>query len=244
MEVLTQFWEQLQVAHWDFGAIWESILGTYYAMTSTATHIAQMEVINGFLAGLPAFALPLVLLVLSLVEAFAGKRLLGLQKFALCFVLGFEYGVLYVAPLLDGIVYIDHWIAGLVIAIVAALLCKLCYFLAYVGIVGYAVYFIAYTGTYLPEQLATFAKDNMVYSLVAAGVAVLLVLLLRKWIEMAGTAALGAWGVFKCADLLVGFNNIEAIAQNYDMIMYVTMAVIGLVGFIVQIKTRKRRYSF
>ena len=61
---------------------------------------------------------------------------------------------------------------------------------------------------------------------------------------MAGTAALGAWGVFKSVDLLVGFANIEAIAQNYDMIMYVAMAVIGLIGFVVQVKTRKRRYSF
>lgn len=244
MEILLEFWENLKVAHWDFAAIWEAIVGTYYAMINTPTHIAQMEVVNGFLAGLPAFTLPLAFLLLSLVETFAGKRLIGFQKFVLCFVLGFEYGVLYVSNLLDSIVVIDHWIAGLVIGIIAALLSKLVYFLAYVGVIGYAVYFIAYTGNYIPAEISAFTVNNMVYALVAAGVVVVLALILRKWIEMIGTAALGAWGVFKCVDWLVGFNSIEAIAQNYDMIMYIAVAVIGLIGLVVQFKTRKRKYSF
>ena len=244
MDILLEFWENLKIAHWDFGAIWESIVGTYYAMIETPTHVAQMEVVNGFLANLPAFTLPLVILLLSLVETFAGKRLLGFQKFALCFVLGFEYGVLYVSTLLDSVVVIDHWIAGLVVGILAALLSKLVYFLAYVGVIGYSVYFIAYTGTFLPPEVSGFTVGNMVNSLVAAAVVVVLALLLRKWIEMIGTSALGAWGVFKCVEWLVDFNTIEAIAQNYDMIMYITMGVLGLIGLIVQIKTRKRRYSF
>lgn len=244
MEILLEFWENLKVAHWDFAAIWEAIVGTYYAMINTATHISQMEVVNGFLAGFPTFTLPLAFLVLALIETFVGKRILGFQKFVVCFILGFEYGVLYVSNLLDSIVVIDHWIAGLVIGIIAALLSKLIYFLAYVGAIGYAVYFIAYTGTYLPAEISAFTVDNMVYSLVAAGAVVLLALILRKWIEMVGTSALGAWAVFKSVDMLVNFNSIEAIAQNYDMIMYIAVAVIGLIGLVVQFKTRKRKYSF
>jgi len=183
-------------------------------------------------------------LVLALIECFAGKRLLGFQKFVACFILGFEYGVLYVSPMLDDVVAIDHWIAGLVIGLVAALLSKLIYFLAYVGIVGYAVYFIAYTGTYLPAEVAAFVQGNQLYSLIVALVAVVIVLLLRKWIEMLGTSALGAWGVFKCAEMLVDFSTVDFIAQNYDTVMYATVAVLGLIGLIVQIKTRKRKYSF
>lgn len=239
VEIVTGFFESVINAEFDFAAIWESILGVWAALTASPAYIEIKAFIDGLLSNVPAMAVTGVLLVLSLIQVFFGKKLLGFQKFIACFAVGFAYGVVFLAPFVDTVFQMPHWISGVVVGAIAALLCKLVYFLLYIGAAAYSVYFIAFSGTILPEVTA-FTKDNMIYALIAAVVAVVLVLVLRKWIEMLGTSTLGAWCTFLCVDALAGLSTMEALASSYDIVKWVAIGVIALIGFIVQVKTRRR----
>ena len=190
-----------------------------------------------------AWILPAILAVLSLVQVFAGKKLLGLQKVIACFVVGFACGAIFVTPIIDGLIEglgfkIDAWIVGIVVGIVAALISKLVYFLAYVIVAGYGTYVLCMTDV-LPAEITAYTK-NMIVAIVAAVVVLVLALLLRKWIEMLGTACLGGWTLYLCfVSILSAFD--LALGAGYEMWWEIGfIAVAGLIGFIVQAKTRRR----
>ncbi len=240
LESIQGFFASVIGAEFDFAAIWESIVGVYWAFIASPTYIEIETFVSGLLLNVPAIAVTGALLVLSLIQLFAGKKLLGFQKFVACFAVGFAYGIVFLAPFVDTVIVLPHWISGVVVGAIAALLCKPVYFLTYVGAAAYAMYFVCYTGAVLPE-LTAFTCENKIYSLVAAAVAVLLVLIFRKWIEMIGTSALGAWCTYLCVDTLVGgFANIEALASSIELVKWIAIGVVALVGFIVQVKTRRR----
>jgi len=183
-----------------------------------------------------AWILPAILIALSLVQVFAGKKLLGIQKFVACFVVGYALGAVLLTPVIAELFAIADWIVGLVVGVIAALLCKPIYFLSYVVAAGYGVYALCMSDV-LPEAIASFT-NNWIVALVAAVVAIVLVLILRKWIEMLGTAALGAWTLYL---------SVEALLLTFDLSFdsayelwwkFGTLAVAGILGFIVQVKTR------
>ena len=240
LETIQAFFQSVINAEFDFAAIWESIFGVWAALTASPTYIEIESFVSGLLTSVPGIAVTGVLLVLSLIQVFAGKKLLGFQKFVACFAVGFVYGVVFLAPFIETIVVIPHWVSGVVVGAIAALLCKPVYFLTYVGAAAYSMYFVCYSGEILPE-LTVYTAGNMIYCLIAAAVAVVLVLLLRKWIEMLGTSMLGAWCAYLCIDTLAGgLVNIEALAPHIEIVKWVIIGVIALVGFIVQVKTRRK----
>ena len=241
LETIQSFFASVINAQFDFAQIWESIVGTYYAVICSPTYIEIEAFVKELLVNVPGVAVTAALLVLSLIQLFAGKKLLNFQKFVACFVLGFAYGVVFLAPLVETVVPLPyHWISGVVVGVIAALLCKPVYFVGYVGAAAYAAYFVCFSASVLPE-LTAYTQGNMVYSLVAAAVAVVLVLIFRKWIEMIGTSVLGAWCTYLCVDTLAGgLANIEALAPSIDIVMWASIAVVALIGFIVQVKTRRR----
>ena len=183
-----------------------------------------------------AWILPAILMVLSLVQVFAGKKLLGLQKFLGCFVVGYALGALLLTPVVAEWFTVADWIVGLVIGVIAALLCKPIYFLSYVVAAGYSVYALC-MGDVLPEAVSSFT-NNWIVALVAAVVAVVLALIFRKWIEMLGTAALGAWTLFLSAEALLASLGWMIGAEYALWAELGTLVVAGLLGFIVQVKTR------
>lgn len=183
-----------------------------------------------------AWILPAILIALSLVQVFAGKKLLGLQKFLACFVVGYALGAVLLTPVIAEFVQIADWIVGLVVGVVAALLCKPIYFLSYVAVAGYGVYALCMSDV-LPEAVASFT-NNWIVALVAAVVAVVVALLLRKWIEMLGTAALGAWTLFLSVQALLASLSIWFAAEYVIWWELGTLAVGAILGFIVQVKTR------
>jgi len=183
--------------------------------------------------------MPYIMLVLYAIVAFAGKRIIGCLKLGSAFVVGYITGVYYLAPL-PIFTTVPSWILGLVVGVVAALLCKLLYTLSYIWVVGYGTYLVAYLGIFLPEVFG-FAIGNALSSLIVADVVLVLSLIFKKWIEMAGTANLGAWGIAATIKLQIWpytalpmFVGIEWVA---DLIL---IALVALIGFTVQVKTRKR----
>ena len=189
------------------------------------------------LATVPAIAIVGVLLVLSLIEVFAGKKLFGLQKFIAFFAVGFVAGVCFVAPLVHSF-FANALIVGLVVGVIAALLYRPIYFLGYVGGIGFVTYYVLYNALVLPAAITVYTKGQLVVSIVAAVVVVVIALLLRKWLETLALAGIGACGIWYSISLALTVCQIVLPYQNY--IMLAVVGIFTLVGFVVQVKTRKR----
>lgn len=200
------------------GLLLEGDIRTYY------------EQVIGFI---PAYYL-YVLLAFSVLMAFFGKKLLGVQKFLACFALGFAAGEMYIAPLItDFGIAIPAWISGVVIGLIAALLCKFIYWLAVVLAAGYSLYFLLYT-----DMLFALPEPKQIIAAVAALVAVILVLVFLKFFERLGTAVLGG---YLSAVLLMKAVDFSFLPFDVSITKWVLLGVIALLGFIVQTATRSRR---
>lgn len=221
------------VANGEFGS---AAIGEFWSTFAASSIYVEIESLVTSL--LPAIAIVGVLLALSLVQLFVGKKLIGFQKFLAFFAIGFACGVMFLAPVVDTIMVLPPWISGLVVGLVAALLCKPLYFLSYIFTAGYSVFAICFVGEFLPEVTA-FTQGNLIYSLVAGGVALILALILRKWVETLLSAFLGAWCTFQCVDALVGGLE-NMLADSTELVMWIAVGVLTLIGFIVQVKTRRR----
>lgn len=200
-----------------------------------------VDLVKEYVYLLPAVAITGILLALSLIEVFAGKKLFGLQKFIGFFGLGLVAGIHFVSPIINTYVTLSPYIIGLVVGVVAALLYRPLYFVCYAGGIGFITYYVLVKGLYLPEMITAYTKEQMIISLAAAVVVVVIALLLRKWIEMLGLSALGACGVFYCiTKLMAQLANVGFAEAVYVYFQIGIIAVVTLIGFIVQVKTRKR----
>lgn len=229
-------------AEYDFSAIGDWVKSIFDHVAASATISDIWAAVTAFFSVVPAVLVSSLFLVLSLVEVFFGKRLLGLQKFLGCFAVGFAVSAAYLPDVLPESIAVSPLIVGLVVGIVAALLCKLVYNLAYIAAVGLGVYVMCMGGYVLPEAVSGFTKGNMMISLVVVVVAVIVALILRKLIEMAGTATLGGFLAWLCIEDIVyelGFTPTEHSAAVFKLAVIIVLAVLGL---LVQFKTRKRKW--
>lgn len=200
--------------------------------------VSIKELVTGYVDMVPVIALAAIVIVLGLIETFAGKKLFGLQKFVLFFAVGLVAGIVFVAPLVSNFAALDARIVGIVVGVVAAILYRPLYFLCYAGGIGFATYYILMNGLLLPEAVTGFTKGNLVISIVAAVVVVVIALLLRKWLETLALAGVGAYAIFYGINMLVKYF-VEGM-QLTSLVMYVVVGVFTLVGFIVQVATRKK----
>jgi hypothetical protein len=178
-------------------------------------------------------------MVLALILAFFGKRIYGLLKFLAGFAGGFVVGTAVLAPMVSFIPENWRFAVGIVVGLVVALLVKVLYYVVVIVGVGYAAYFCAFSATYIPAVF-NFTKGNALYSAIVAGVAIILVLLLLKWLEMLGTAALGGYGFALSLANVYNICTISFLSNMGDIPHFVVMGIVALVGFIIQVKTRKR----
>ena len=185
---------------------------------------------------------PAVLLVLSLVQAFFGRKLLGFQKFVGFFALGYLAGASMLHGLLVDVgIGIPDWIIGIVAGIVLALLSQFLYIVLYIVISGYAMYMMTMGGQVLPEGITVMTVDNMVLSLVIVAVVVLLMLIFRKWVEMIGTSVLGGYlTAISLEGVLLSLTG----SEPGEAIRIVVLVAVAILGFFVQIKTRRRKIKF
>lgn len=197
-----------------------------------------IDLVKSYANKLPVIALAAIVIVLGLIETFAGKKLFGLQKFLAFLAVGFAAGVVFVAPLVANFAALDARIVGLVVGVVAAILYRPLYFVCYVGGLGFATYYILMNGLLLPEAVTAYTKGSLIICIVAAVVVAVIALLLRKWIETLALSALGAYVVYYGINMLV--KHFVSGMQLAPLAMYVILGVFTLVGFIVQVATRKK----
>ncbi len=180
-----------------------------------------------------------VLLAFSVLMAFFGKKLLGPQKFIAFLAVGFGAGEVYVAPLLvDILPSIPAWVSGLVVGLIAALLCKFLYWIAVALATGYSVYMVLYTGMIF--ELPVDASMKQIVAAVAALVLVVLVFIFLKFFERLGTAFLGGYLSTTLLMTVVDFSFITF--WDISVTKWILVGVIALLGFIVQVATRSRKY--
>ena len=198
-----------------------------------------------------------VALIGGLIVACNGKKLLNFFKFLICAGAGFWAGLTYLAPVvlpyvvnyLGSAAQYGAYIVGGVVALVAALLCKLLYPLAFAGAIAYG----AYTALLLPEVVAVIlAKvpaaavvlQNPTYVLVAVAVVFVLALILRGLIEMLGTAVAGgyafAYGLEKLIVTILALAGQVYVSVFTPVTVLLVTGVIALIGFIKQVKNRHR----
>ena len=230
---LADFFANIGGAKISFEAIGAFFKDLYNTFAANETVLGIWNAAEGARAGVKGF-IPVILLVLSLVLAFAGRKLLGLVKFLACFVIGFCAGATYVAPLLG---FVPPYVTALVLGFIAGILGKLVYKLAVLFAAGYGVYYIAFSGTLLPA-ITQYTANNTVIAVVVAVIAIVLVFVLLKLVEMLGTATLGAWLAVLC---IINLYDFTALIPGQEMLVKnIAVAVIALIALFVQIKTRKR----
>jgi len=229
-----EFLNKVLAAEYDFGAI-----GQFFKNLWNGSFTGKVEALWDSLWGMVSVIHPFVayiLLALALVELLFGKRLLGVQKFLGAFLLGYAATVVYLVPVLADLhaVFADFgWIVGIVVGIIAILLRKVLYMVVYIVAFAYIPYYLVYSGA----LVASFA-ENMIFAGAAAAVVVLLAILLRKWVEMLGLSALGAYCITKVLDVKLGV--IDMIPFDGMIVGLAMVGVLTLIGFIIQVKTRKR----
>ena len=227
-------------ANVELKGIGEWFTGIYESTTTQGAVAGIWEMLTAYCKLIPAVT-AIVLLAISLLQVFAGKKLLPLEKFLGAFFVGFIAGAHFIYPIISGFLPVTDFIVGIVVGVVAALICKLVYFLAYILVIGYPVYYLCFSGSIN----AMFTK-NMMMSAIAAGAAILLALILRKWVEMLGTAVIGGYCVFISLDMLLvalikgGFDQIVFTAPYVEIIKIAVLALFGFFGFICQVKHRRR----
>lgn len=244
---MQDFFANLMNASFDLAAIGAWISELYNSVVAHADIAAIIDTATSYVQMLHPALTAGIYILLSLLVVFFGKKLLGVMKFFGFFAVGYGLGVFYLhAPIQTVLADVPSWVIGLVVGAVAALLCALLYLLTYLLGSTYVFYLILLTGAYLPEAIAAVFKGNMVISIaVAAGLAVV-VMLLRKWVEMLGTAMLGGWLTYLSINSLLsatlgyGVEGIEAVAPYVTIIMWSVIGIFTLLGFIVQVRTRRR----
>ena len=237
MDLIKNLLSSLINAEYDLGGIRE-LFGKLSAKFIGNADIAALW--DKFLALITPYAtiVPIVMIALCAVVLFFGKKLLPLLRFLAFVVVGYGAGVIVVSPLINKFFALPSFVSGIVIAIVAGVLSKVFYYLAVVAGTAYLAYMVTYTGKYVP-QVTSFTAGNQIVCIAVAVVAVILVLLLLKYFEMAGTAFIGAMFISKW----VTANYIDYAALvpfNPVIVELAVVAVIALIGFIVQVKTRTR----
>ncbi len=178
---------------------------------------------------------PYALLALSVILLFIGARAFPVLRFVGVAVLGYGLGCYLLAPVVTGVVkFIPGIVVGVVVAIVAVLLRKPVYYAGLAAFIAYFGYALTYTGKFFG-----LFEGNQILALVVGVVAAVLVIALHKLALMLGTAAIGAVGVINFVLGLFDFTTIFG-NDNRTLVAYAALGVLGVVGAIIQIVTRKR----
>ena len=183
--------------------------------------------------------LPFIYMGLSLLLVFLGKRIFPLPRFLAFLWLGFLLGTYYLSPLVLSVLPdMPAWIIGVVIGVIAAVLSKFIYFLAYAVVIAYPIYQFSFS-VFLVDVLTPEGGRYWV-ALAIALVVVVILFLLRKFVEMLGTAALGGFIIAESIRMLWDYTTLDFLKGIEWVGALAITVVIALIGFIVQVKTRER----
>lgn len=235
----SEFLTCVKEARFSFRYIWEAIVSLYYDITANP----DISVIwNSLMENIQSiYRLVMTLLIVGcVVIALFGRKMIGFLKFVFFFIIGFALGTHILTPVLAETIEIPGWIVGIVVALVAAVLYRFLYIVLYTAIAGYGMYILAYHGFYLQGE-AVYTGGKAVACLIAAAVAIVFVLIFKKYIEMIGTAVLGGWlASWIFANFVYNFTVFPIFSGITWVAILVPAAIIALIGSVVQIKTRRR----
>ena len=227
------FFGDVKEARFDFTAIGEWIGSVYDNVVANTT---ILDIWNNGISTLSFIAPYLLFLFLigSLAIAFFGNKLAVPIKLVAIFFVAFCLGTCYISPLLDPFVELPHWIMGLIVAAVAAVLYKFIYAVLIVCAVGYPIYMVIYR----EDVFTSLLSGNEVTALVIAAVSLLLLVIFRKYTEPFGFAIFGGW---LTAITLRGFVDYTLwIAESGDALIWIFALLVAVPGFAVQYKLRRR----
>ena len=225
---MKEFFSKVISGDFCFDALKESIIRFN---ETVATH-PDMTFLSNFFNSL-AGVMPYVTIAIMFLFLFFGKKLLPQIKFVCSFFVGFGLGVYLLAPTVDGIISgVPAWVSGLVIALLLLAINRLFYFLFFIS----AAFFTSFV------LLNSFLNFGALLLLSVAAVGVIIALIFKKYAEMLGTAFLGAFIMLKeINSSLLAFNTEINLGSAFSIeLLSVIAVIIGVIGFIVQIKTRKR----
>ena len=176
------------------------------------------------------------LIAVCLFVGLFGRRFSGLVRVSLLFAIGFVASVYWVCPIVANVApQIPGYAIGLAAGLFAAVMSNLIYNGVYIGAIGFDVYNICFNAMMF-EGITALTKGNLPVSIGVASVAVLLALVVRKYLEMLITAAAGGIGAAFCISKL--YNYAEMLNMEAKMAILVVGAVIAVPMFIYQYRHR------
>lgn len=194
-----------------------------------------IEPVRNFVESISPFAWGAMLGLVALVFILFGQKIIIAPVLLGSYVAAYAVGSTYIAPRLANFVEstlpfdipIEIGVVGIILGVIAVLLCVPLYFLALGLGGGYVCYYFAYPifESFLGHQTAMIISLAI---LVAVGVALVI---FRKWAERVLTSVGGAYLFMLAVNEIV---LLPAVAN------YVIWGVVAVVGIFVQIKTRRR----
>ena len=238
-ESISAFFQNLINGEFGFYQLWEYFVNLYYAVTKAPDIMNIWAALMKFLDPIYG-AVPYIIIILCLIMAFFGKKLMPLLKFIGCFFVGFVCGVYFIGPSLMAIINVPPWVCGLVLAIIAAVLYRFIYYIAYAVAGCYCVYMLCYMGFYMREGVEHTISKSMVCLAIAVGVTVL-AFVFRKYIEMAGTAFLGGYLIsYTIRCMIFDYKALDWLQDTPWVGAAVITLIVSVPAFIFQYKTRRR----
>ncbi len=235
----SDFIDHLIGARFSFESLWELIVDLYKAIASNSDVLSIWDALKNFASPILS-AIPYILMALGLIVALFGKKMGGFLKFVGFFIVGFALGVHFLEPVIPSEVPIPTWVIGIIVAIVAAILSKFLFVTTYSVAVLYSVYRLCYHGFFLDHQY-DFSAGKAITALAVAAVILVLTLIFFKFVEMFLFSALGAWMVTSgFAVGIIDLGEISKLGSNSWILELSVIALIAILGFIFQVKTRRR----
>ncbi len=208
-----------------------------------------IEFLKGVWAPLPSA----ILLAVAVLMLLFGKKMMGVWKFLGMFCLGYAASVVLLVNTgkLDTF-FIPGWIVALIIGGLAAVLSKYIYLLAVAG-ASFAAGYVLIVGvgpriSGLSSWMEASDTNRWIAIGVAAALVMIFVFLLLKWVEILGTAVVGAW--FAAYFTNAKFFEFTSLADmgtvvvpglgEQSVLFLIAVGVLFLLGAAAQIKTRRR----
>ena len=230
---IMSFFDSVKEARFDFKVISDSIAKLYNSIASDPN---VLEIVDSVMNAIrPLYgSIMTILVILSVLIALFGRKMISAIKFVFFFVIGFFLGTHLLAPLIPPEAAIPPVIVGLIVGFVAAVLYRFLYIVLYSVVFGYGTYVLLYNGSLIHEEMV-YNLGKSAVCLICAIVIAVVALIFKKFIEMVGTAFLGGWLAVKLFDATI----LPYSGGNLVAIM-IPAVIIAAIGAVVQIKTRRR----
>lgn len=239
MNSFSDFISELIGARFSFSYLWQQLSSLYESVVSDGAVLSIWDWLKNLSTGLWT-ALPYILMALGVIVLLFGKKMGGFVKFVGFFIVGFFLGVYFLASVIPPEVPIAPWVVGIVVAILAAVLSKMLFVTAYSVIVLYSVYRLCYHGFFFDNQ-QLFSVGKSLTALAVAAIVLVLTLIFFRFVQMLVFSVLGAWMITSgFAFGIIDLDAIPKLGANSWILEVTIMGIIAILGFIFQIKTRKR----